>query len=100
GGAGTAHHRRGAAPSIADEQTRSTAKDQSGAPKAAARPTKQGAIILDAVEAELRCHVDLTDDAAATITLWVMHARAQDAAKISPLLAIVSPVRGCGKTTC
>ncbi len=85
-------------PSIADEQIRSTAKDHSAAPKRARR-TNEGATILDQIEADLRRHVAQTDEDAATNTLWVMHARAHDAAQFSPVLAIVSPAPGCGKTT-
>ncbi len=33
------------------------------------------------------------------LALWIMHAHAHDAAQTSPLLALVSPVPGCGKTT-
>lgn len=36
--------------------------------------------------------------AATTIALWVLHTYALDAADISPILAIVSPEKRCGKT--
>jgi hypothetical protein len=33
------------------------------------------------------------------VALWILHAHAHDAARISPILLLSSPTRGCGKTT-
>jgi len=43
--------------------------------------------------------VALPDGAAAALALWVMHAHAHAAAAVSPLLALTSPEKRCGKTT-
>lgn len=61
--------------------------------------TVSGAGLLDAICAVLRRHVVLPDHAAEAIALWALHAWAFDAWKISPILIIMSPVKGCGKTT-
>jgi len=41
----------------------------------------------------------LPSGAATAAALWVMHAHAHDASEVSPLLAITSPEKRCGKTT-
>jgi len=41
----------------------------------------------------------LPDHAAVAIALWIMRAHCDDAFSISPRLAILSPVKRCGKTT-
>jgi putative DNA primase/helicase len=51
--------------------------------------------LIDAV----RAHVVLPDHADLAIALWILHAHAHDAAAISPILALISPERRCGKTT-
>ena len=58
-----------------------------------------GAVLLDDITAAIRRHVVLADDFAATTALFVLHGHAHDAARISPVLAVTSPVIGCGKTT-
>jgi len=62
-------------------------------------PPEEGASILDEIAAALGRHVILPPGGAETTALWVLHAHAHDAAQISPLLAIISPDIGCGKTT-
>jgi len=44
-------------------------------------------------------YVVLPKHAAVAITLWIMRAHCDDAFDISPRLAILSPVKRCGKTT-
>jgi hypothetical protein len=68
---------------------------------AAARfePLVDGAALLDDITAELRRHVVFPNDGAETSALFVLHAHGHGAARVSPLLALVSPVIGCGKTT-
>jgi hypothetical protein len=61
--------------------------------------TASGADLLDAICVVVRRHLVLPDHAAEAIALWVLHAWAFDAWKISPILIIMSPVKGCGKTT-
>lgn len=63
------------------------------------KPAVDGAVLLNDISAVLRLHVVLPYDAAETIALFVLHAHAHAAARISPLLALVSPDVGCGKTT-
>ena len=40
----------------------------------------------------------LTDGAAEALALWAMHTHAHDAARVSPILAVTSPQKRCGKT--
>jgi putative DNA primase/helicase len=55
--------------------------------------------ILDDLVSTLRRYLVLPFAAAEAIALWTIHAHAHDAARISPLLALLSPDRRCGKTT-
>lgn len=70
-------------------------------PAAAVAPAsaEDGARLIDEVAVAIRRHVMLPNNAAAMIALFVMHAHGHDAAQFSPILAIVSPEIGCGKTT-
>lgn len=61
--------------------------------------TVDGARLLGDIAASVGRHVVLPPGAADAVALWVTHAHAHDAARVSPLLAITSPVPGCGKTT-
>ena len=58
-----------------------------------------GAALLTALAAELRRYVSAEPAALDAIALWVMHAHCHEAADISPVLAITSPEKRCGKTT-
>ncbi len=86
------------AASVGDEQAISE-KSMSPPRAPKERPTEDGAVILDEIAAGIRRHVVLPDGAAETIALFVIHTYAYQAAQFSPLLSIVSPVMGCGKTT-
>ena len=44
-------------------------------------------------------YLSLSTGAATTIALWILFAHAHDAFQISPILAITSPEKRCGKTT-
>ena len=57
-----------------------------------------GALLLELVKA-IRAHVVMEENAAIAVALWILHAHAHDAAAISPILAIISPQKRCGKTT-
>lgn len=57
-----------------------------------------GALLLDAMVQMLERFVVLPPGAAKAIALWVLFAHAHDAAAISPMLVLASPVRRCGKT--
>lgn len=65
-------------------------------------PWSQPVVGIDVAE-ELRDvverHVALPDGAAIASVLWILHAHAHRAATISPLLALTSPEKRCGKTT-
>ena len=55
--------------------------------------------LLDELVATLNRYLILPKGAVDAIALWIVHAYAHDAARISPLLALLSPDRRCGKTT-
>lgn len=58
-----------------------------------------GEALLTAIKAEFERYVVLPPHAAVAIALWVMHSWTIDAADISPILALISPEKRCGKTT-
>jgi putative DNA primase/helicase len=58
-----------------------------------------GGQLLDAIHQTIRRYVVLEKAGVVAVTLWVVHAHAHDAAQVSPLLSIKSPVKGSGKTT-
>lgn len=58
-----------------------------------------GADILSAIAGVLDRYVVLPAGGAEAVALWVLHAHAHDASRISPILAITSPTPECGKTT-
>ena len=55
--------------------------------------------VSDDIKNILNWHMVFPDHVAEACTLWVLHTHAIDAARISPLLAITSPEKRCGKTT-
>lgn len=59
-----------------------------------------GAELLDELAAAVRRYVSLPAGAAEAVALWVVHSHANEAADVSPILAITSPTPECGKTTC
>lgn len=58
-----------------------------------------GAELLDQVAKSIRRYVLMREEAAIAAALWTVHTHAFDAATVSPILAISSPVKRCGKTT-
>jgi Protein of unknown function (DUF3631) len=58
-----------------------------------------GAELLSSIASTLRRHVVLPEQAADTVALWSVFTHAVNPFMISPRLAIVSPTKGCGKTT-
>jgi hypothetical protein len=58
-----------------------------------------GPSLLFALASTLERYVVLPDGSAVSLALWVVHTYALDAAAISPIIAIVSPTRRCGKST-
>ncbi len=59
----------------------------------------EGAAVLTAMCDTIRRFMVLPEHAAEAVALWVMFAHAHDAAEHSPILAIESPEKRCGKTT-
>jgi hypothetical protein len=57
-----------------------------------------GGALLDAIAATFDRYLTLPQHASAILALWVIHAYAFHASFTSPLLAITSPVKRCGKT--
>ena len=55
--------------------------------------------LLTALTSTVQKYVALTDAEALTVALWVVFAHAHGMFDISPILAISSPLRRCGKTT-
>jgi putative DNA primase/helicase len=55
--------------------------------------------IATALGVALKNYAALPDEAADTITLWVLHTWMVNKSTVSPRLAITSPTKGCGKTT-
>ncbi|MGY8704603.1 DUF3631 domain-containing protein [Bradyrhizobium sp. 18BD] len=58
-----------------------------------------GSKLLDDIRAGVRQHVVMSDYAADSAALWVLHSYLVGHFGVSPRLAIVSPEKGCGKTT-
>jgi hypothetical protein len=54
---------------------------------------------LDLVHELLEEHIELTSHEYVAIALWVLHTHVYNQFLVTPRLALVSPVRGCGKTT-
>jgi len=55
--------------------------------------------LLTELAAVVTAHVVLSAEAATAVALWVLHTHALDAAQITPRLAILSPLKRCGKST-
>jgi virulence-associated protein VagC len=58
-----------------------------------------GAEVLDEVVSLLNRFIVLPDGAAAAVALWVAHTYLMDEFNVTPLLALSSPVKRCGKTS-
>lgn len=58
-----------------------------------------GAVLLGELVRTFTRYVALPEGAATALALWVLHAHAHNAAAVSPILAITSPEKRCGKTT-
>lgn len=57
-----------------------------------------GAQLLSDLAAVFRKYVSLPEGADTALALWTVHAHAHDVAEVSPILALTSPVRRCGKS--
>ena len=55
--------------------------------------------VLDLVLHLLELHIAITAEERMAVALWILHTYLFDRFPITPRLALLSPVRGCGKTT-
>ncbi|MDF1551677.1 MAG: DUF3631 domain-containing protein [Deferrisomatales bacterium] len=69
-----------------------------GDPEAWPTPV-DGAVLASELETTFSRYIVLPSGAAVALTLWTLHSHAHDAAHVSPILAITSPEKRCGKTT-
>jgi hypothetical protein len=53
---------------------------------------------IDLVDTLLANHVGLTPTQRMAVALWILHTHAYDQFQVTPRLALISPVRRCGKT--
>ena len=74
----------------------SYATDPAGAPSAPS--TTPSVNVLSLVLALIEDHISTTPAERMALTLWVLHAAVFDRFAVTPRLALLSPVRGCGKT--
>jgi Protein of unknown function (DUF2786) len=81
---------RTASPPAEDERAASSAPPSSAAPDVNA---------LDLVHYILEDYADLKEHEYVAVALWVLHTYVYQQFMVSPRLALLSPVRGCGKTT-
>ena len=58
-----------------------------------------GAVLLEELVRTFSRFLTLPEGAATALALWTIHTHAHDAFYVSPVLAITSPQKGCGKTT-
>lgn len=58
-----------------------------------------GAALLQETSEVIAQHLTLADHAPDALALWVMFGYLHDAFQVSPILAITSPEKGCGKTS-
>jgi hypothetical protein len=54
--------------------------------------------VIDLVHRLTEYYVAITPTQRVAVTLWILHAHIYERFQITPRLALVSPVRGCGKT--
>ena len=59
----------------------------------------EGAELLDAIVARFKRHIALPNSHLEAMVLWATFTHAHDAFTTSPILALISPDRRCGKTT-
>ena len=58
-----------------------------------------GPAMIDTIASTITRYIALPEHAAHAISLWILHCYAFEAAFVSPILAITSPEKRCGKTT-
>ncbi len=60
--------------------------------------SKDTASVLTVLVGQFQKYLDISQEQAITMAIWVMFAHAHDAFDISPILALISPTQSCGKT--
>jgi hypothetical protein len=55
--------------------------------------------VLDLVMRLIELYIAITAEERIAVALWILHTYVLDRFTITPRLALISPVRGCGKTT-
>jgi hypothetical protein len=58
-----------------------------------------GADVLDEIEALLARHVVMSNEARHAVALWILLSWTLDSFDLAPILAVLSPLKRCGKTT-
>jgi hypothetical protein len=72
----------------------------SAASQAAPTPTNAPQVnVLDLVDRLLELYIGLSPEQRMAVALWALHTYVFGRYQITPRLALLSPVRGCGKTT-
>jgi hypothetical protein len=72
---------------LVDEQTQTTQR-HSDTPN-----------ILSLVDGWISMYIEMTPEERLAVALWILHCHVYDQYNITPRLALLSPVNGCGKTT-
>ena len=93
--------------SIANEDDERRAREASAAragnaATASAPTTTDGGShinVLDLILRLIELHIDITPNERMAVALWILHTYVFGRFTITPRLALLSPVRGCGKTT-
>lgn len=83
---------------VADETTEKRAGLMLSDPEPWPEPV-DGAALLDEIASVVSRYLSATDEVFRTVALWVVYSHAFELFDVSPLLAIVSPEKRCGKTT-
>jgi len=81
------------------DETRGTGQAVAFPAEEPAHEEVDGGQLLDDLAATVLKYLALAKESADAIALWILHAYCLEAAQVSPTLAIVSPVKRCGKTT-
>ena len=58
-----------------------------------------GAALLTRLEQTVKRYLAIETDQVVALSLWSLFSHAHDAFEISPILALTSPDKGCGKST-
>jgi hypothetical protein len=77
----------------------SSTSSASSSARAAPQKGKPAVNVLDLVDRLVELHIAVTPEQRMGIALWILHTHVFGRFQITPRLALVSPVRGCGKTT-